>query len=399
MLSKILTSVLVFTLIGCDSKEYKKSENGNVDIVQELNQGESESVINKLSAKSSLSSRERYYLASAQSTAGGIDVYSLYPLLEMQLFRKNALEWSEISKEKNPYLKFMKSQENIDYEKRKKKREEKWAKYLPKIIKQNDIRTEKPSLEYFQKNFPSVTIEEYNSFDTQFQELYAKILKEPGDTDSRRDDWLDELEKIINGDNYNSYHYYELASYYQDQLHIESRKQAYLNPEQQGFAKFGKGWEMYFMNILWNTYEAIPIMKQLPSLSDTQQGTITGALVNYRDVIKDKEFKEVSLKNIAILSGVSLLSIYKESFDLDDIESIEDLMCSFNPEVLTDNYSLIRERIIFLSETYAASGSTDLDRYKEEFEKVKAELPESLSQEEKTRYVEDIENFKIGRCF
>ncbi|WP_408098315.1 hypothetical protein ACJVC5_05215 [Peredibacter sp. HCB2-198] len=398
MLSKILTSVLVLTLIGCDSKEYKKSDNANVDIVQELNQGESETVINKLTSKNSLSSRERYYLASAQSTSGGIDVYSLYPLLEMQLFRKNALEWSEISKEKNPYLKFMKSQENIDYEKRKKKREEKWKNYLPKIIKKNDLMTEKPTLDHFQKYNSQANLEEYAELDQKLQQLVAQLLKEPGDKDSRRDDLYEAVDKLIEENN-NIMSYYDLTSYYQDQLEIESRKQAYLNPEQQGFAKFGKGWEMIFMNILWNTYEAIPIMKQLPSLSNQQQTTITSALENYKKVLNDEEFKEVALKNIAILSGVSLLSVYKESFDLDDIESIEDLMCGFEPAVLTDNYSLIRERIIFLSDTYASSGSTDLDRYKEEFEKVKAELPESLTPEEKARYVEDIENFKIGRCF
>lgn len=112
-------------------------------MVQDLNQSRPDEVISKLSVKKELSPRERYYLASAQSQRGGVDVFSLYNILEIQLFHKNALEWKDLSKEKNPYLKFIKSQENVDSEKRRKKREERWEKYEPRIIAHQNLKTTK----------------------------------------------------------------------------------------------------------------------------------------------------------------------------------------------------------------------------------------------------------------
>lgn len=401
MLSKILTSVLFFTLIGCDSKEYKKSENSNVDIVTELNQGNTESVISKLSSRESLSARERYYLASAQSKSGGIDVYSLYPVLEMQLFRKNALEWSDLSKEKNPYLKFMKSQEGVDYKKRAKKREERWNKYRPKIIERNDYVESKPSLEDLIKktNDTQLNQEDYAKYDKLLNDNYDKVMKLEVDRSHKIDAWYEHSDKIIETD-YSFIGYYDLNTYYRDQLELETLKQAYINPDQQAMTGFNIGWEMTYMSILWNTYEAIPLMKQMPTLSDDHQNFVTQALTNYKEILTDKEFKDVALKNIGILAGVSLLSIYKESFDLEEIDSIQDLMCSFEPSVITENYGLIRERIIFLSETYeTVNMGTNLEKYKDHLEKLKTQLPENISDEEKADFQKSIEDFKLDRCF
>jgi hypothetical protein len=399
MMSKIWTLVLFVTLIGCESKEYKKDDNGNVDVVTELNQGDSGKVINKLSDKENLSPRERNYLASALSQKGGIDVFSLYSILEMQLFRKNALEWSDLSKEKNPYLKFMKSQEGVDFEKRLKKREERWNKYLPQILAKHDINLEKPTLDKLQENAPSLTEEEYAKADTFYEKESKEIFKLANDLEVRMSKWGELMEESFNKQKV-PYGTWELSNYYTSIIHLETLKYNYLHPEEKASGGFSSvQWEMLYMNILWNTYEAIPLMKQLPSLDQDQQESISLALDQYKLLIKDKEFGKVAMKNIVVLAGVSLMSIYKNSFDLDEINSMQDLMCSFEPQVLTENYGLIRKRIIFLSETLAESDVKGLENYKQKIEEFKTQLPESLTDEQKERYHGGIEKFKLDSCF
>lgn len=399
MLSKVWTLVLVFTLVGCETKEYKKSDNSNVDIVTDLNHGKSDNVISKLSAKSDMTPRERSYLASALSQKGGVDVFSLYPILEMQLFRKNALEWSDLSKEKNPYLKFMKSQDGVDYEKRMKKREERWTKYLPQIMEKNGIKHEKPTLEILRENAPNLTEEEYAKADAYFEKEAKEVLKLANDLEIRMDAMYKVLEESTNKQTV-PYGTWELGNYYVDYVQLETLKYNYLHPEEKASGQFSNvHWEMLYMNILWNTYESIPLMKQMPSLNQEQQESVTEALEQYKQLINDKEFGKVAMKNIIVLAGVSLMSVYKTSFDLDEINSIQDLMCSFEPQALTDNYGLIRKRIIFLSETIKDSGVEGIDKYKDKVEEMKSQLPEDLTQEQKDRYLQGVEKFKLDSCF
>lgn len=400
MMSRLLTCALIMVIYGCENKEYRKEENSNVSVVSELNQGESEVVIEKLSSKSELTSRERYYLASAYSQKGGVDVFSLYSLLEMQLFRKNALEWSDLSKEKNPYLKFMKSQEGVDFEKRLKKREERWNTYLPKILEKHDIDVNKPGLKVTQFGSEYETTQEnYDLTDTVFKKEYDKIMELPSDLELRLDRYYEFIDEEMTKAGHQ--YFWPLSNYYGDLIHLETIKQNYLHPEGKVDGKFANvPWEMVYMNILWNTYEAIPLMKQLPALSSEQQEHISSALESYKILLTDAKFKEVALKNIIVLSAVSLLSVYKEGFDLEEINSIQDLMCSFEPKNITNNYGLIRKRLIFLAENMnRVEKVDDLERYRSEINSFKDSMPESLSEEQVDRYHYGIEKFKLDSCF
>lgn len=398
-MSKIWTLVLFVTLIGCESKEYKKEDNSNVGIVSELNQGNADSVIGQLNTKSAMSPRERSYLASALSQKGGIDVFSLYEILEMQLFRKNALEWSDLSKEKNPYLKFMKSQEGVDFEKRLKKREERWNKYLPQILVKHDLDMDKPTLEKLQENSPNLTQEEYEIADKIYEKEAKESLKLANDMQVRMDQMYKVLDDSVNKKSV-PYGTWELGNYYVNYVQLETLKYNYLHPEEKASGKFSNvQWEMLYMNILWNTYEAIPLMKQMPSLDQAQQESVSQALDQYKLLMDDKEFGKVAVKNIVVLAGVSLMSIYKSSFDLEEINSIQDLMCSFDPEALTENYGLIRKRIIFLSETVKSAGIKDLKEYESKIDELKTQLPEELTQEQKDNYHQGMERFKLDSCF
>lgn len=388
MLSRVFTYVCILVLFGCESKEYKKSQNENIQIVDNLNQGEPDKIIDKLSTKADLTPRQKSYLASAYSVKGGIDVFSLYHVLEMQLFKKNALEWSELSKEKNPYLKFIRSQENIDFEKRSQRRTKTWDKYDSRIQekrpKKPDIKSEDEETDLVLKS----KHEEIMALEpSKREEAYTKLWKECYNGADRPC-----------GTNWQLYYYYEELAIWE--TNYAAKKERFISPEKNKSTFFSDSdWQMLVMNILWNTYEALPVMKQLPSLSDDQQEKITLSLDLYKGLIDDKEFGKTAVKNIAILAGVSLLSIYKESFDLEGVESMEDMMCSFEPDVLIENYDTIRARTLFLIEAVPASELGRFADYKAKLDDFKTKMPETLSEEEINKYHTQIDKFKMERCF
>lgn len=392
MLSKLLTAALVLTLVGCESKEYKKDSNPGVDYAKMLNDGDNKGLIRALDNKPDISSRQQYYLASAYSGAGGIDVFSLYAVLELQLFRKNALEWSDLSKEQNPYLKFMKSQGTVDVDARRKKREAKWDRSYPQLVEQNGWHLVRP--------------DDIGSLYWDWEKEYKEVIKMPADAAKRTEAWNVVADKandaLAEKGLYWSDLDYATFKYFQQQIDIETKKENYISPETKTDAVFGNvQWEMVYMNVLWNTYEAIPMLKKLPTLNSEEQENITKALSEYRKLLKTDKFREVSLKNMMVLAGVSMLSIYKESFDLEDVAGMQDLICNFEPRVLTDHYELIRNRLIFVAEVMKENNqmSGKLKEYEGKIDQLKEIIPERLTEEQKKSYIEGYDEFKIKQCY
>lgn len=403
MLSSILTVVLLMTFVAC-KKEYKKSDNANIETVMELNQGNYQAVIDKSAHKKNLTTRERYYLGSAHAMSGGVDVYSLYSVMEIQLFHKRALDWSSLSQEKNPYLKFMKNQEGIDFEKRQKKREERWERLLPKIKLKKGIEEPLTFEELKQDaycNCPELTQAEYTEATDRLELIVKETLKRELTDENVFTIWS-EVRRANTLETYNKAFISSLEWAYLDKVYLQLKKDLYLNPKDTSQDAFGEvQWEMLYMNVLWNTYEAIPLMKKLPTLSLAQQDQVSLSLDQYSQLVNNREFKEVSLKNLMILSGVSLLSIYKASFDLEEVNSIQDLYCSFDPLVILDNYELIRKRILFIQEVYEKSGVKDKDyqKYKKQIDAFKTLIPVELTPEQRLHYIDGVDNFKVDSCF
>jgi hypothetical protein len=410
MLYRTLTAVMLIALVGCE-KQYKKSQNYDVAVVQNLNSGSYNEVISELSGRSSLTPREKYYLAGAYSRSGGVDVFSLYSIMEIQLFHKNALEWSELSKDKNPYLKFMKTQDGVDQKARKAKREKKWAENLPEIMRVKGL-TSVMTYEEMATVLPfsiDVTKEEFNLVESDLRIKYNEFDKLVATVDEKTDKMFsvpcDYPATQVSPTQINYYKNslcYELKYQFMDTLILNDLKDRYLNPEKRNDSSFSdEEWEMTLMSVLWNTYEAIPLMRKMPTLTLDQQNEVTKSLALYAEITEVGKFKEVSLKNIAILSGVSLLSLYKESFELDSINSIQDLYCDFNPEILMQNYGLIRKRLIFLSEMAQKVDLLDpqYEQYRSKIEDIKAKLPESLDSEQQDHYRQSVKEFQLNRCF
>lgn len=402
-MSNFLTIVMIFAFWSCN-KQYKQSENKNVAIVDELNNGNPDFVIQTLEPKGDERTfRETHYLASAYAQRGGVDVFSLYSILEIQLFHKKSLDWSDLSKDKNPYLKFMKTQDDVDFEARKKKRAEKWDKNLPKLKKRFKFVYDKPDKEMatLKKDGCKDIEKRYDKIDAYLKAEFDIIVVSKA-TVQEKWDKLYSLEIPEKWDNSCDLSIFNpLRAHYQSEIEIHELKENYMNPrsKEEGLSKVD--WEMMYMNILWNTYESIPIIKKLPSLNFEQQDFITKSLNENAKLINTKEFKQSTLKELAVLSTVSILSIYKQSFDLDDVTSIQDLFCSFEPQILVDSYDLVRQRIIFIADTIQVADIDlkDLQKYKSKASELKTKLPERLNQSEIDNFLQTVEDYKLKNCF
>lgn len=401
MLSKILTVVVLVSVFGC-TKEFKKSDNVGVETATELNDGHHETVIEKLKDKPDLSPRERYYLGSAYSRKAGVDVYSLYSVLEIQLFHKKALDWTNLSTDKNPYLKFMKKQDGIDYEKRQKLREARWQDFLPDIRRKNNIHGIQTFAEITADpmcHCKTLTREEYDLTDEEFKRI-SKFVKEKNPTLKNYSRLWDKEPNPLKGKSREGNFYYFLMYQHQAELELELMRSEYLSPQDPKIVYGGMTWEL-IMNILWYTYESIPMIKKLPDLSLEKQEDITNALVVYLPLLGNKEFKEVGQMNIMVLAIVSMLDIYSSSFELDTVDSMPDLFCSFDPQVLIDNYGLIRKRIIALHKASLHMETDDkrLKTFKENLNELEQSSEEELSDAKKAELLESVRSFKLDQCF
>ncbi len=409
MLLRLSTIVITLVLLGCQ-KQYHKPNNSDVSVVEDLNSSNYEKVISELQARPSLSPRENYYLASAFSQAGGVDIFSLYAVMEIEIFHESALKWSDLSKDKNPYLKFMKSQEGVDDDVRKKKREAKWIRYEKQIRNKYDLNTPKPSIEDLNKYADDERREKFTP--TKYEELIkiceekkVEIMNSTADISSKEffrlfwpvfDEWDKRHPNSIGPS-------YQMLDYYSQQTRYEMIKRDYIYPESRktDFAKGSQNWEMIYMNVLWNTYAAIPVMKKLPTFTDVQQDKISQALDAYFNLLHEKEFKDVAIKNILILSSVSLLGLYKGSFDFEEVKDVQDLMCSFDPTVLLDRYSFVRKRLLFLAKVIKEMKEDikDYEKYKINIDSLELLVPEKLTDDEKQVFQDDIDQFKVNNCF
>lgn len=414
-MSSIVLAVILFLSFPSCTKQYHKAENENIRTVERLNEGNYASVISELGPEANtLGSDKRYYLAAAYSQEGNVDLHSLYHVMEIQLFHKKALEWSDISKDKNPYLKFLKGQSGVDLDKRTTKLQKNWDKYESRLKIKMGFH-EKKSLKEINSRGLNASQQIYDKVDSDLAKKTQEIiLLDLEKMDIPPEEFFGSndlpgkrrflLRKFINeyGERWSTERSvgHELAWHYASVMDLEEAKHNFLYPKKKSDQFNSVKWEIVYMNILWNTYEAIPIMRRLPTLTFNQQDSVTKALDLYFSLLDNPEYKEVAFKNIIVLSSVSLLSIYKDSFDLESVTSVQDLLCWFDPVGLLDNYSLIHKRLFFLQDSIEKSGFRfkDHENYKVNLEAIKKDLPENLSEFERERYIKSVDDYKVDSC-
>lgn len=414
---KKLTMIMFFSLVlfvgtSCEEKSFSSKNNMKAQILKDLNKSEFNTVINKLESKSALSIDENYLLASAYAMKGGMSVYSLYPLLEMELFHKRALDWGDLDSQKNPYEKFL-IKENV----RRASHEEKleaWESYLSdyKSVKQltsleyeclpnNHVEycTElKMKLDVIRENIIGNKYEYTDDSDYALNDEARKLDEVEGFMDKQYnlvysdqdtgDNWEEQNEKIIALD--------RLGRFYKDIVVLDYKRDLFFaGEEDKGSADSAK-----MMNFLWSVYESIPIIQRLPKINNLQQDALTTTLEILKENLKKEQNHEKSLKMIVMTLVFSMSSAFADSFELESVNNPFEMGCHMKEDKYISYYPLLRKRVEFLT-TLGEEGLLDDEVSQETVAPVKAYLQSTsdvISVQEKSEILLSQKKFKINNC-
>lgn len=411
----------MITLVACKN-ETLEADKDKTTIVKELNTGRHENVISILENKEQLTQRERFYLASAYAIESGIDIYSIYPLMEIELFHKEALDWDQLKDQKNPYKKFLKEAPKSTSSDEKK--QEAWLDYLSdynrihKVRKSFDCQRftslfiqycEQRLAIFEQKVIQRIFAPEDDQIDIARTMSYIDYENEVYDLiyNQQVSQWgftLDEFNEATNSQYLTNENDYEPDIPYTNYFGFESVQTFYnmfnsIETELEDhvfhvlklyYSKIrildentsSNNTSIEMMNYLWNLYESIPIIQRLPVLSFKEQDSVTKTLDFLLESIKINNQDEKSIKLMIMSFTLSMSSMFADSFNLEAVTNPMEIGCHLKPEVAQTYLYLIDERIDFLDRL------TEI--YNTEDENVQAMVNDFRA---------NIENFKTVKSF
>lgn len=106
----IIVALLALTFSSCKKEDKQDALKDETKIQILLNNGEYEKALVLIDSmlQANPDNKQIVYLqACAYAMKGGINIYSLYPILDTALFRKPSIEWNHMSDDQNPYVKLI----------------------------------------------------------------------------------------------------------------------------------------------------------------------------------------------------------------------------------------------------------------------------------------------------
>ncbi|MCT4641140.1 MAG: hypothetical protein N4A33_02510 [Bacteriovoracaceae bacterium] len=398
---------VLFCLYSCEKKEFKAKDNHRTGLLQSLNEGDNDTVISNLENRSQNDNQDKFLLASAYASKGGIDIYAMFPLLEVKLFHEKAINWGSSNDTNKKYTQILEKRSNNENE-TPEDREQRWMS-SEKFLMEKYIKVPKPDCSHYEDD--SDTCEVYlTSIKEYITELKAKHnILTYDHYDYKK---LDILFNNVLGyefygadfsGNWESYNRlanikYDVEKYTEYLYEYEVEKSKFIHPPKIAGAK-EEDIPLIMMNILWTTYEAIPLLESLPQIPDSNQKYITKSIDELALLAKDPKMKGKASTFLYELSIFSLISIYSSSFDFSKVNSPQDLYCQFKPEKIANNYSIIKKRIDVLLRHGKDSflPADQRENFEQNYEKFK-NLPDALSDDKKNGFIEHIISDQKESC-
>jgi hypothetical protein len=461
-LIKVLSFLFICQLlfISCKETKYSVSENENASTIKELNSKNYSAVINKYSVKEdSLTEEERYYYASAYAMKAGADIFAIYPILEIQLFHRSAIDWDELEAIKNPYEKFVKSDSkkaefSVD------KRKDAWLKY------EEDFREYRGISDQFECENKNEYIEECKILRDLFEEFLEKVISgkviyvelvegDLSEAQRLKEEVYQFYSQIVTPGTNERQNFYELVQKRYDEI-VENKKSSLsLLKSEEGVevifdeASYRKSIEnldnnfliyvhseieeisyglyehleieaqlhadkkefllgvddnsensQMLMNLAWKMYESIPIIKRLPIITVEQQKELGRALEELKRNLLIAPDHNKSKGLMVLLLSFSFTSIFADSFELEAVKSPFELGCHLNGERFLDYHKIIIDRMTFLTELEEVYPEVAIE-YKKQLTDLKNYLRvegDELTQEERDQFLMDRKAHELESC-
>lgn len=393
-------------LLSCGGKEGQKSiedsENLKHGIIAALNQENSD-----LALSLAISGQERfpnekdfsYYRAQALSLKANIDIYSLFPLVKMQLFDIAINEWEKANefeerRRQNTNLSIL-GEGSLD--ERYEETDIIQAKIdLLKSLSKEDL----DSLEnewhletfytYGEGTEPDpkhcyIYYEAKNKHTPKGKSFYSSIwISNDNECDSLTDEEKLELVKKDSPPfKINDWTIYQLNERL-DRVKNRKSSERYIKA---GFALF----------------DGLPILRSIPTITREELTFLKDALSSLEEV-KDSRglsprLKDNSTKQIGLIGAYLITFSLASSIDLDQVRQPLDFACKINAGKIIDNYPFMR--IGFKSLLSVGIETEFYLKNKKNFDYIQEQMklaPENLTDEQKKAFINDIENFQEDNC-
>lgn len=416
----MLLAISLSVLGGCKEKSYEKKSNDNVYIVRSLNESNFETVIANLEDKGKLTTKETFYLASAYAIKGGADIYSLYPIMEVLLFHRKAIDWDSLKNQKNPYVRFLRESKRIESSSEEKYAA--WVKFKQDYLKfsnmsEDEIR--KPDCKNIVKSSDSLLTQYCNTYLARHEHMTDQFFKNLHFNNSDNDltwsiqeayyesvepiydfsskevnvvELLIQLEKDLEDNlklkvDFLSFKDFPKSTY-ESQSERVARAYEIMNELEiihETIGRYGeKTYELnqkkatFFsggipsgtkdsvkaLNFIWSLYESIPLIQRLPKISLEQQDDITRALELLGKITDDGKYRMKSFQMMTLLMGFSFTSILADSTKLERVSQPMDFPCHMDQEKLVQYHPILHDRALFLAEIAEDSGKLQDDEEK-----------------------------------
>jgi len=384
---KIIPIMALLILISCGKKEESQDVALEAQIVAALNLKDipkAEALIDQGLANSPEESKLLYYKAQLYSLKANIDIYSLFPIVKMELFEFAITEWDSIDE----YGDHMRStSQDIVVGKASSESEKEIERKLAEIQSMSDDQITynfKIDVKDHQEN------EGYDDYCYISGQLYSNIFPE-GHFEWESNHIYGEgdvCKQLL--DNY--YTFLNKKDYLKSIAHTRYRKELKKKKNRKSSSRVVKA--------LMSVYQSLNVIKNIPELDEYKFQQVSAALnLLKRAKVNNTEINKNAHKHQAMLAGYLVLGSLRNSIDLENVKDPTDIICKADAKKLVGYYPYFLTGIRHLHD---AMMNTEFSKKNEKhFDKAKEALDqalEELSKEKIDEYIDDIEDYQEDYC-
>lgn len=396
-----LISLFIFS---CGRQEKMVSESTDKqEIISALNNGDS-AFAEELALRGQIENPEdkeyTYYLAQAYSQKANIDIYTLFPLVKMQVFDLAISEWQQAKE----YEKRQSDSVSLaligDNEERKKLgSEEALLLQLQKInhIKEEEFTLDK-EVEYLYCHSTSYDFQGNQIPESDQCYFNLKLTTEHEDLKDFTLS-LQQWQRLQPQQSFEQYFETIEANQFKRNF-LEYVKNEI--PEKMNKIKQNNYIQKY-IKALYSLFDSIPILKTIPIVEKQGMEYIFKSIDTLKLVLdnegSNERLKNNSLRQLGLLGGYLIAYTFKSSIDMDSIRNPIDLVCKLNPAKVIENYPFLLAGIrttldVTIHTDFYEKNKNNIDKA-QEYLKL---LPKEITDEHKEKYIDDIEDFKSDNC-
>jgi hypothetical protein len=403
-----LLFILGMLSFSCGKKEELSPESDiKVEIVQALNSGNSD-LAEELALRGKSEAPHDvefdYYLGQAYSQKADIDIYTLFPLVQMQIFDVAISEWQQAREYEKRH------QDSISLgllgskEEREQMGTQEGYEYRIGLVKTTELKDLKINKEIVEKG----VCEDYSwtedgekkaggyiycnlklklsssniGFEGIEHETYMTHLLLPGEEFNE-----EEFEKEELSDWHKSQFVYFVMGILEKKIETIKRNKV--------MEKYLKG--------TYAIFDSMPILKAVPMIQNENMEYLFKSIEILKTLLATDgtpdRVRSNSIKHLGLLGGYLIAYSMKLSIDFDSVQEPKDLLCKINSDKVLESYEY------FLTGVATVLDVTIYTKYyeknKESLEKAKEllkTLPRELTDEEKAEYSENIRNIQTDNC-